>query len=133
MSTTGRSRREVRRQLYDYNVAADRHRRRRHARRDAARRTGRLVAGLYGWTWGGCAFVDLLWVDEPLPGRPGSAAGCWPRPRRRPGRAGCTQVLLSTHGFQAPGFYRARGYRETGRFENYPTGSYQLQLAKQLD
>ena len=23
---------------------------------------GDLRAGLYGWTWGGCGYVDLLWV-----------------------------------------------------------------------
>jgi hypothetical protein len=41
-------------------------------------------------------------------------------------------VLLSTHDFQAPGFYAARGYRETGRFQGYPAGHDQVQLAKQL-
>src|SRR6187401_826245 len=23
-----------------------------------------LLAGLYGWTWGGCGYVDLLWVRD---------------------------------------------------------------------
>ncbi len=25
---------------------------------------GDLEAGLFGWTWGGCGYIDLLWVRE---------------------------------------------------------------------
>jgi hypothetical protein len=25
---------------------------------------GDLCAGLYGWTWGGCGYIDLLWVQD---------------------------------------------------------------------
>ena len=25
---------------------------------------GDLRAGLYGWTWGGCGYIDLLWVHD---------------------------------------------------------------------
>ena len=25
---------------------------------------GDLRGGLYGWTWGGCGYVDLLWVRD---------------------------------------------------------------------
>jgi len=25
---------------------------------------GDLHAGLYGWTWGGCGYVELLWVRD---------------------------------------------------------------------
>ena len=25
---------------------------------------GDLQAGLYGWTWGGCGYIDLLWVRD---------------------------------------------------------------------
>jgi GNAT superfamily N-acetyltransferase len=122
---------EVRRRLYAYNVSTtgiDDGSMLIVSLRDEA---GRLVGGLYGWTWGGCAFVDLLWVDAARR-RTGLGsrllAGAEDEARSR----GCTQVLLSTHTFQAPDFYAARGYRETGRFPDYPTGSAQIHLAKSL-
>jgi GNAT superfamily N-acetyltransferase len=92
---------------------------------------GRLVGGLYGWTWGDCAFVDLLWVDEAWR-RTGLGSRLLASAEDEARARGCTQVLLSTHTFQAPDFYAARGYRETGRFADYPAGSAQIHLAKGL-
>ncbi|MGZ4592315.1 MAG: GNAT family N-acetyltransferase [Actinomycetes bacterium] len=121
----------VRQRLYEFNVAAtgiDDGAMLVGSVRDAA---GALVAGLYGWTWGGCAFVDLLWVDATRRGQGLGTrllTGAEDEARAR----GCRQILLSTHGFQAPGFYTARGYRETGRDADYPVGSYQVHLAKPL-
>jgi GNAT superfamily N-acetyltransferase len=122
---------EVRRRLYDFNVEAT-------GIDDGAMLVGsvhdeedRLVAGLYGWTWGGCAFVDLLWVDEPRR-RTGLGSRLLAGAEEEARSRGCTQILLSTHGFQAPEFYAARGYREAGRYDGYPTGSFQVHLAKSL-
>ena len=57
---------------------------------------GDLRAGLYGWTWGGCGYIDLLWVrdDQRGSGLPlgvlvaGTAGRCrgGRRTSRRPGR-----------------------------------------------
>jgi GNAT superfamily N-acetyltransferase len=122
---------EVRDRIYDYNVSAtgiDDGTMLVVSLRDEA---DRLVAGLYGWTWGGCAYVDLLWVDESLRGS-GLGSRLLATAEEEARSRGCTQVLLSTHDFQAPDFYAARGYRETGRFHGYPRGRDQIQLAKQL-
>jgi GNAT superfamily N-acetyltransferase len=123
---------EVRRRLYAYNVATtgiDDGSMLIVSLRDEA---GRLVGGLYGWTWGGCAFVDLLWVDEARR-RTGLGSRLLASAEDEARSRGCTQVLLSTHTFQAPDFYAARGYREMGRYENYPEGGAQIHLAKPLD
>lgn len=122
---------EVRRRLYAFNVAAT-------GIDDGALLVvcvrgdeDRLVAGLFGWTWGGCAFVDLLWVDPAVRGRGlGSRMLCGAEEEAR--SRGCEQVLLSTHSFQAPDFYAARGYEQRGRFDGYPAGGYQVHLAKRL-
>jgi GNAT superfamily N-acetyltransferase len=122
---------EVRRRLYAYNVSTtgiDDGGMLIVSLRDD---DGRLVGGLYGWTWGGCAFVDLLWVDEAWR-RTGLGSRLLASAEDEARSRGCTQVLLSTHTFQAPDFYAARGYRETGRFADYPHGSAQIQLAKTL-
>jgi hypothetical protein len=47
-------------------------------------------------------------------------------------RRGCDQVALSTHSFQAPGFYARFGYQECGRTPAYPRGYDQIHLIKQL-
>jgi GNAT superfamily N-acetyltransferase len=92
---------------------------------------GDLRAGLSGWTWGGCGYVDLLWVRDDqrgsgLGGRLLAAAEAEIR------RRGCDRVALSTHSFQAPGFYARSGYRECGRTPGYPHGHHDIHLLKQL-
>jgi hypothetical protein len=41
-------------------------------------------------------------------------------------------VVLSTHSFQAPGFYARFGYQECGRTPGYPLGHDELHLLKEL-
>jgi hypothetical protein len=47
-------------------------------------------------------------------------------------RRGCDRVALSTHTFQAPGFYARLGYAECGRTPGYPHGHDDIHLVKQL-
>jgi GNAT superfamily N-acetyltransferase len=92
---------------------------------------GDLRAGLYGWTWGGCGYIDLLWVkDDQRGGGLGTKllAAAEAVIRRR----GCDRVALSTHSFQAPGFYARLGYTECGRTPGYPHGHNYIHLMKQL-
>jgi len=50
---------------------------------------GDLHAGLYGWTWGGCGYVELLWVRDDQRGH-GLEPGSWPQPKPRSGAAAAT-------------------------------------------
>lgn len=93
--------------------------------------TGAMVAGLFGWTWGGTCFVDLLHVAEEHRGA-GLGSRLLAAAEDEGARRGCGQVVLATHSFQAPDFYRARGYREHGRVEDYPRGYAQVHLVKPL-
>jgi GNAT superfamily N-acetyltransferase len=92
---------------------------------------GDLLAGLFGWTWGGCGYIDLLWVRD---GQRGSGLGTrlLAAAEHEIRQRGCVQVALSTHSFQAPGFYARLGYAECGRTPAYPRGYDYIHLVKQL-
>jgi len=87
--------------------------------------------GLFGWTWGGCGYIDLLWVRSDLRGS-GLGARLLATAEEEIARRGCDQVALSTHSFQAPGFYARFGYQECGRTPAYPHGHDHIHLVKRL-
>jgi GNAT superfamily N-acetyltransferase len=92
---------------------------------------GNLLAGLFGWTWGGCGYVDLLWVHDDHR-RSGLGTRLLAAAEDEARRRGCDQMALSTHSFQAPGFYARFGYQECGRTPAYPRGYDHIHLVKQL-
>jgi GNAT superfamily N-acetyltransferase len=93
--------------------------------------SGDLHAGLFGWTWGGCGYIDLLWVRSDQRGS-GLGTQLLAIAEEEIARRGCDQVALSTHSFQAPGFYTRFGYQECGRTPAYPHGYDQIHLVKRL-
>jgi GNAT superfamily N-acetyltransferase len=93
--------------------------------------TGELIAGLTGWIWGGCCYVDVLWVDADHRGA-GIGTRLLALAERRAIERGAVVMALSSHSFQAPGFYSDRGYTEVGRTEGYPAGHAQVHLRKEL-
>jgi GNAT superfamily N-acetyltransferase len=92
---------------------------------------GDLRAGLYGWTWGGCGYIDLLWVRDDQRGH-GLGARLLAAAEAEIRRRGCDRVALSTHSFQAPDFYARFGYTECGRTPGYPHGHDDIHLVKRL-
>jgi GNAT superfamily N-acetyltransferase len=91
----------------------------------------RIYAGLSGHTWGGVAEVRFLWVDEPR--RHAGIGSRLLRAAEDEARSrGCRKIVLSTHSFQAPDFYRRHGYVVTGGFAEYPRGHRSIFLEKPL-
>jgi GNAT superfamily N-acetyltransferase len=96
--------------------------------RDAA---GDVMAGLHGWTWARTGFVKTLWVREDLR-RQGLGARLLDAAEREAARRGCREMQLDTHDYEAPGFYRRRGYEQIGDLPGWPAGSRRLFFRKAL-
>lgn len=96
--------------------------------RDAS---GRLVAGIDGFTWGGYAKIEFLWVDEPLRGR-GLGRRLLEAALAEATARGCATAVVDTHTFQAPDFYPRFGFEVVGRTEGTPRGHGQVFFQKRL-
>lgn len=93
---------------------------------------GRLLAGASGWTWGRAAGIAMTWVDAEKRGS-GLGAALLDTFEAEARRRGCTHVFVTSFTFQAPEFYRRRGYREIFRWEGVPTaGLDDVHLRKDL-
>ena len=90
-----------------------------------------LVGGLIAETFMGWLSVDALWVAESHRGR-GHATALLEEAEQEGRRRGATDCVLDTFSFQAPGFYRKRGYREFGRLDGFPPGHHRHYLTKSL-
>lgn len=92
---------------------------------------GTIYAGLHGHSWGGCCEVKVLWVAEGHRGR-GLGRRLLQAAEDEALRRGCTQVVLTSHSFQAPGFYERLGYRRLATIPDYPRGHANVVLTKAL-
>lgn len=90
-----------------------------------------LLAGLCGCTWGGCGYVDLVWVRADCRGH-GLGTRLLDTTEKEIRRRGCDQVALWTYPFQAPAFYIRAGYTEWGRTPAFAHGHEQIVLTKRL-
>jgi ribosomal protein S18 acetylase RimI-like enzyme len=91
----------------------------------------RIVAGIYGWTWGGCCDIRYLWVDPAHRGR-GHGRSLLAAAEEEARHRGCRHVVLETHSFQAPGFYARLGYEAVGSYPDYPAGHEKIFMRKRL-
>jgi GNAT superfamily N-acetyltransferase len=90
-----------------------------------------IIAGLHGWTWGGVGYVDTFWVREDLR-RQGLGKRLLAAAEEEAVRRGCRVMQLSTHSYQAPGFYQRVGYEQIGALPGWPVGSARLFFQKAL-
>ena len=92
---------------------------------------GEILGGLLGYLWGGWLHVNILWVSEALRGQ-GQGTRLMDAAEAMAVEHGATSATLETFSFQAPGFYRKRGYSVCGQIDGYPPGHTKFILRKAL-
>ena len=92
---------------------------------------GQLIAGLEGFTWGGYAMIEWLWVADAERGN-GLGRRLVESAEREAAARGCAVVRVNTHTFQAPEFYRRLGYEEIGFASDAPVAHGEVFFAKRL-
>lgn len=92
---------------------------------------GAILAGIAGWTWGGCCEIRSLWVHEAMR-RQGLGRRLLALAEREAAARGCAVVVLDTHSFQAPEFYQKHGYALAGLVDGYPRGHRKYFFYKNL-
>jgi GNAT superfamily N-acetyltransferase len=92
---------------------------------------GRVIGGLFGWTWGATCYVRYLFVPQELR-RQGYGLRLMRLVEDEAKARGCRQIALETHDFQAPEFYRRLGFEVVGLIDGYPIGHNSLSMVKRL-
>ena len=90
-----------------------------------------IVGGIFGWTWGDTCYVRYLYVPAHLRNQGHGSALMGSIEVEAKARR-CGQIVLETHDFQAPDFYRKLGFEIIGRVKAYPRGHQYLTMVKSL-
>lgn len=92
---------------------------------------GRKTAGLIGETHGNWLTVKYLWVSEELRGQ-GIGSRLLKKAEETAKERGCKYAFLDTFSFQAPEFYKQKGYQEVFALEEYPVSGKRYYFTKAL-
>ena len=92
---------------------------------------GKIVAGLIGQTHGNWLTIKYLWVEENLRGQH-IGTELLEQAEKAAKERGCRYYFLDTFNFQAPQFYKKRGYKEVFTLEEYPVSQKRYYLTKIL-
>jgi ribosomal protein S18 acetylase RimI-like enzyme len=92
---------------------------------------GKVVGGAFGWTWGGTCYLRHLFIPAGLRHQ-GHGTRIMRALEEEAIARGCTQIVLETHDFQAPAFYRRLGFAVVGSVADYPRGHRYLTMRKPL-
>jgi N-acetylglutamate synthase-like GNAT family acetyltransferase len=90
-----------------------------------------VIGGLNGWSWGRTFFVQHVFVPANLR-QLGHGTRLMTAAESEAKTCGCAQIVLHTHSFQAPGFYKKLGFEVAGVVPNYPNGHQFLTFVKRL-
>jgi N-acetylglutamate synthase-like GNAT family acetyltransferase len=83
------------------------------------REGNRIAGGIVGEIWTTVLFIQLFWIEQKLRGKD-HGTKLIKAIEEEAKRFGATHSYVDTMSFQAPGFYRACGYKQFGSIEGYP-------------
>jgi GNAT superfamily N-acetyltransferase len=92
---------------------------------------GAVIGGAYGWSWGDTCHLRYLFIPADLRNQ-GHGTRLMQFVEQHALARFCRQIVLETHDFQAPEFYRKLGFVVTGVVEEYPRGHRLFILVKKL-
>lgn len=93
---------------------------------------GATIGGIAGHTWGDCCELSKVWVEESQRGK-GVGTALMAAAEQEARHRHCRQMVLSTHGFQAPEFYEKLGFERLCAVPDYPRGSENIIYIKTFD
>lgn len=93
---------------------------------------GDLAGGLVGHTWTTWLHVTYLWIDARHRGAGLGSRLLTKAERIAATERGCTASRVETWDFQAPDFYKRRGYAVVCVIPDYPPGITEYTLTKRL-
>ena len=92
---------------------------------------GEIAGGVMGeiyWDW---LYISLMWVKEGLRGR-GYGGQLLALAEEEARKRGAKAAYLDTFSFQAPEFYKQRGWQVFGTLESFPAGHQRYFMTKAL-
>jgi ribosomal protein S18 acetylase RimI-like enzyme len=92
---------------------------------------GKVIGGAYGWTWGDTCYIRSLYLPTNMRNQ-GVGTRIMSTVEQEAVARGCEQIVLETHDFQAPGFYRKLGFIAVGVVDGYPRGHQYFTMLKRL-
>ena len=95
------------------------------------RERNKIVGGIVGEVWTTVLFIQLFWIEQKLRGK-NYGTKLIEAIEDEARRFGATRAYVDTMSFQAPGFYRACGYKQYGSIKGYPRGVSRHWFTKSL-
>jgi N-acetylglutamate synthase-like GNAT family acetyltransferase len=95
------------------------------------RERNKIVGGIVGELWTTVLFIQWFWIEQKLCGK-NHGTKLMKAIEDEARRLGATRSYVDTMSFQAPGFYRSRGYKEFGSIDGYPGGVTRHWFTKSL-
>lgn len=92
---------------------------------------GEIIAGINGYTWGGCCELTHVWVHQRHRGQ-GLGRALLRAAESEAEQRGCGQIVVMTHSFQAPDFYQHLGYERKYAIDGRPKGHADIVFIKRL-